>query len=197
MKQTISRYYFLVLLSGFIIAPVLSTAQSASSTEKVKTKIKLSQNVIPAGDSAAVAVVMKVDEGWHVNANEPSQDYLIGTALNIDTLSGITVSGMQYPDSERFTFAFAGEPPDVYQGKAPIFVTLKTAPDLKPGSYTLPGTLRVQACDDKSCMAPSTLDIAIPVEVVAAETRFKSINQDLFSDYTGTYAEKILKRMPK
>jgi thiol:disulfide interchange protein DsbD len=136
---------------------------------------------------------MKVDEGWHVNANEPSQDYLIGTALNIDTLSGITVSGMQYPDSERFTFAFAGEPPDVYQGKAPIFVTLKTAPDLKPGSYTL----RVQACDDKSCMAPSTLDIAIPVEVVAAETRFKSINQDLFSDYTGTYAEKILKRMPK
>jgi hypothetical protein len=193
MKQTISRYYFLVLLSGFIIAPVLSTAQSASSTEKVKTKIKLSQNVIPAGDSAAVAVVMKVDEGWHVNANEPSQDYLIGTALNIDTLSGITVSGMQYPDSERFTFAFAGEPPDVYQGKAPIFVTLKTAPDLKPGSYTL----RVQAYDDKSCMAPSTLDIAIPVEVVAAETRFKSINQDLFSDYTGTYAEKILKRMPK
>jgi hypothetical protein len=193
MKQTISRYYFLVLLSGFIIAPGLSTAQSASSTEKVKTKIKLSQNVIPAGDSAAVAVVMKVDEGWHVNANEPSQDYLIGTALNIDTLSGITVSGMQYPDSERFTFAFAGEPPDVYQGKAPIFVTLKTAPDLKPGSYTL----RVQAYDDKSCMAPSTLDIAIPVEVVAAETEFKSINQDLFSDYTGTYAEKILKRMPK
>ena len=193
MKQTISRYYFLVLLSGFIIAPVLSTAQSASSTEKVKTKIKLSQNVIPAGDSAAVAVVMKVDEGWHVNANEPSQDYLIGTALNIDTLSGITVSGMQYPDSERFTFAFAGEPPDVYQGKAPIFVTLKTAPDLKPGSYTL----RVQAYDDKSCMAPSTLDIAIPVEVVAAETRFKSINQDLFSDYTGISAEKFLKRMPK
>jgi hypothetical protein len=193
MKQTISRYYFLVLLSGFIIAPVLSTAQSASSTEKVKTKIKLSQNVIPAGDSAAVAVVMKVDEGWHVNANEPSQDYLIGTALNIDTLSGITVSGMQYPDSERFTFAFAGEPPDVYQGKAPIFVTLKTAPDLKPGSYTL----RVQAYDDKSCMAPSTLDIAIPVEVVAAETEFKSINQDLFSDYTGTSAEKFLKRMPK
>jgi len=193
MKQTISRYYFLVLLSGFIIAPVLSTAQSASSTEKVKTKIKLSQNVIPAGDSAAVAVVMKVDEGWHVNANEPSQDYLIGTALNIDTLSGITVSGMQYPDSERFTFAFAGEPPDVYQGKAPIFVTLKTAPDLKPGSYTL----RVQAYDDKSCMAPSTLDIAIPVEVVAAETEFKSINQDLFSDYTGISAEKFLKRMPK
>ncbi|MDZ7694996.1 MAG: hypothetical protein U5K69_28415 [Balneolaceae bacterium] len=70
-----------------------------------------------------------------------------------------------------------------------IFFTLKTSPDLAPGSYTLTGSLRVQACDDNSCLPPSTLDISIPVEVVASNTAFQSTNQDLFSEYTGKSIE--------
>jgi thiol:disulfide interchange protein DsbD len=174
----------LVILLLFGIGSKIS-AQPAGSAGKVEAEVKLSQNVVPAGDSVAAAVVMNIDEGWHVNAHEPTLDYLIGTELTIDTHSGFMVSGMQYPESERFTFAFAGEPLDVYQGDAPIFFTLATSSGLAPGSYTLTGNLRVQACDDKSCLAPSTLDISMPVEVVAAQTAYKPINQGLFSEYSG------------
>lgn len=180
----VQRVVFLlaILLFGF---EGLLSAQPTGSAGKVATEIRLSQNVVPAGDSVAAAVVMNIDEGWHVNAHEPTLDYLIGTELTIDEQAGFTVSGIQYPASEQFTFAFAGEPLDVYQGNAPIFFTLATAPDLEPGSYTLTGNLRVQACDDKSCLAPSTLDISIPVEVVAANTAYKPINQGLFSEHSG------------
>lgn len=160
-------------------------AQPAGSAGKVETEVHLSQNMVPAGETIDAAVVMHIKEGWHVNANEPTLDYLIGTELKIDEQAGFTVSGIQYPESERFSFAFVEEPLDVYQGDAPIFFTLETSPDLAPGFYTLNGTLRVQACDDKSCLAPSTLDIFIPLEVVTANTGFKSINQELFTDYEG------------
>lgn len=180
----VQRVVFLlaILLFGF---EGLLSAQPTGSAGKVETEVKLSKNVIPAGDSAKAAVVINIEGGWHVNAHEPTLDYLIGTKLKIDEQAGFTVSGIQYPQPERFTFSFAGEPLDVYHGNAPIFVTLKTSPELEPDTYTLNGSLRVQACDDKSCLPPSTIDIAIPVDVVAANTGFKSINQNLFSANAG------------
>ncbi|MEL7832826.1 MULTISPECIES: protein-disulfide reductase DsbD family protein [Fodinibius] len=183
IQKNLVPLLFTFLLSS--IGPLLQ-AQPVGSTGKVSTEVKLSQNVIPAGDSMAVAVEMNIDDTWHVNAQKPTLDYLIGTELSLDSLSGFSMSGIQYPDSERFTFAFADEPIDVYQGNAPIFFTLTTTPDISPGSYTITGTLRVQACNDNSCLPPSTLDISIPVEVAAANTGYKSINQDLFEDYGQT-----------
>jgi thiol:disulfide interchange protein DsbD len=180
----VQRVVFLlaILLFGF---EGLLSAQPTGSAGKVATEIRLSQNVVPAGDTVAAAVVMNIDEGWHVNAHEPTLDYLIGTELNINDQTGLTVSEIQYPKSERFSFAFAGEPLDVYHGSAPIFVTLKASSKLEPGTYTLDGSLRVQACDDKSCLPPSTIDISIPVDVAAANTGFQSINQELFSGNAG------------
>lgn len=172
----------ILLLSG--LGNPLS-AQPTGSAGKIETEVKLSQNVVPAGDTVAAAVVMNIEEGWHVNAHKPTLDYLIGTELKIGNQAGLTVTGIQYPKSERFSFAFAGEPLDVYHGSAPVFVTLRAPPELEPGSYSLKGSLRVQACDDKSCLPPSTIDISIPVKVVAANTGFKSINRDLFSTKTG------------
>lgn len=179
--RSVAVLLLIILLYGF---GNLLHAQPASTAGKVATEIQLSQNVVPAGDSVRIAVVMNIDEGWHVNAHQPTLDYLIGTQLTIDSLRGFTLSSMQYPESERFTFAFAGEPLDVYQGEAPIFFTLATTPGIKPGSYTLSGTLRIQACNDKSCLAPSTLEISVPIEVVAADTGYQSLHQGLFSKYS-------------
>ncbi|SHG39727.1 thiol:disulfide interchange protein DsbD [Fodinibius roseus] len=180
----VQRVIFLlaILLFGF---EGLLSAQPTGSAGKVATEIRLSQNVVPAGDTVAAAVVMNIEEGWHVNAHEPTLDYLIGTELEIDDHPEFTITGIQYPKSERFTFAFAGEPLDVYHGSAPVFVTLKASSELEPGTYSLNGSLRVQACDDKSCLPPSTIDIAIPVDIAAANTGFKSINQKLFSANAG------------
>ncbi|WP_441000463.1 cytochrome c biogenesis protein CcdA [Fodinibius sp. SL11] len=174
----------LAILFLFGIGSKIS-AQPAGSAGKVEAEVKLSQNVVPAGDTVAAAVVMNIEERWHVNAHEPTLDYLIGTELNINDQTGLTVSEIQYPKSERFSFAFAEEPLDVYHGNAPIFVTLKASSELEPGTYTLNGSLRVQACDDKSCLPPSTIDISIPVDVTATNTGFQSINQKLFSGNAG------------
>lgn len=45
-------------------------AQQAGSAGKIATEVKLSQNVVPAGDTVTAAVVMNIEEGWHVNAGE-------------------------------------------------------------------------------------------------------------------------------
>ena len=177
-----------VLLVAFLVTGLITgvqAVQSANSAEKVKTEVRLSQNVIPAGDSVAAAVMLNIKKGWHVNAHRPTFDYLIGTQLVIDSLPGVTVSGFRYPESKRFAFSFVRDSLDVYQGRVPIFVTLNTSSGLSPGSYTLQGKLTIQACNKDVCLTPSTIDISIPLEIVAPGTGFKSLNRELFSAYKG------------
>ena len=172
------------ILPLFVISlfPFLLNAQGASSADKVDIEIKHSQNVIPAGSSAKAAVLLNLEETWHVNSNQPSMDFLIGTRLQVNDIEGLTVSGYQYPPSREYNFDFSPEPVDVFEGEAPILFTLTADEDLTPGSYKLEGTLRIQACDNEVCLAPVTLDITVPVEISAAGTGFQPLNTTFFDE---------------
>jgi len=159
------------------------TPQAKNSAGKVSLEPKLSQNVVPAGSSFRAAVIINIEEGWHVNANQPTLDYLIGTTLSMDQAPGFSVIDTQYPEAEMLTFGFAEDALAVYEGQVPVFLNIQTTDTLKPGSYTLKGRARVQACNDEVCLAPSTVDVSIPIEVSAAGTGFQAINQDLFRNF--------------
>lgn len=159
------------------------TPQANNSAGKVSVDAKVSQNVVPAGSSFRAAVVVDIEDGWHVNANQPTLDYLIGTTFSLGETAGFSVIDAQYPEAEMLTFDFAQEPLAVYEGEVPVFLNIQTSDSLKPGSYTLEGRARVQACNDQVCLAPSTIDVSFPVEISAAGTGFQAINQDLFRDY--------------
>ncbi len=159
------------------------TPQASNSAGKVTVDAKLSQNVVPAGSAFRVAVIVDIEEGWHVNSNQPTLDYLIGTSFSLDETAGFAVTDVQYPEAKVLTFDFAEEPLDVYEGETPIFLNIQTSDTLKPGQYNLEGRARIQACNDQVCLAPSTMDTRISVEVSAPGTGFQAINQDLFGDY--------------
>lgn len=159
------------------------TSQAQNTAGKVSVDAKLSQNVVPAGSSFRAAVLLDIEDGWHVNSNQPTLDYLIGTTFSLDEISGFTILDSQYPEAEMLTFDFAQEALAVYEGEVPVFLNIQTSDSLEPGSYTLEGRARVQACNDEVCLAPSTIDVSIPVEVTAAGTGSQAINQSIFGDY--------------
>lgn len=176
MRRSIITLLFLMILPFGLSAQQIG----ASSADKVDPQVKHSQNVIPAGSSAQIAVLLNLEETWHVNSNQPSLDFLIGTQLTVSDTDELTATGFQYPPSKEYQFDFSPEPIDVYEGEAPILFTLHASEDTEPGSYELEGTLRVQACDNEVCLAPVTLDITIPVEISAAGTGFQPLNAEFF-----------------
>ena len=177
-KRALGLLFLFLLYVPQINAQI--TTGSASTADKVYLEVKHSQNVIPAGSSAEAAVLLNLEDTWHVNSNQPSQDFLIGTVLNIESQDLISVSGYQYPPSKTYNFDFSPEPVDVYEGEAPILFTISVFDEIEPGSYELNGTVRVQACDNEVCLAPVTLDISVPVEVSAAGTGYQPINSEFF-----------------
>jgi thiol:disulfide interchange protein DsbD len=154
-----------------------------SDSALVTLETRAASDKVHAGSSIKAAVVMQIAPGWHVNAHVPTEDYLIGTDLKLELREGIIISDIRYPKAKRIKFEFADEPLDVYEGTAPVFLTLQISDKLAPGTYELRGKLTYQACNNQVCLPPADLDVAIPLLVAGKEETIAPINQDVFSAY--------------
>jgi thioredoxin:protein disulfide reductase len=118
-----------------------------------------------AGGTASASVKLTIKDGYHVNANPPSMSYLIPTELRVEPIEGITAGKPAYPSSITKKFAFSETPLAVYEHEAVITLPLKIAGTASKGARALNAKLRVQACDDKACYKPDTLETSIPLTI--------------------------------
>ena len=164
----------LILLVGLCLLVGCARTQPApQKTEDEPPPIK-SVDVVKAtpqettlapGESGVVLVRLQIKDGYHVNANPPSQSYLKPTQIELKPAEGISVEFITYPDPLIRTFAFSETPLKVYEGATEIRVNLKADMRASPGKHNLSAQLRVQACDDKVCYAPGAMDLIVPVNV--------------------------------
>jgi DsbC/DsbD-like thiol-disulfide interchange protein len=123
------------------------------------------ETTLAPGESGDALVRLLITDGYHVNANPPSQPYLKPTEIELKPHEGISVEFITYPDPLVRSFSFSQTPLKVYEGETDLKLRLKADKSAKPGKHNLSAKLRVQACDDKVCYAPGALDVIVPVDV--------------------------------
>jgi DsbC/DsbD-like thiol-disulfide interchange protein len=128
----------------------------SASIERVEMK---------AGETVETSVRLNITSGYHVNANQVSEKFLIPTTLTIKPEAGITAEKFVYPKPLRKKFSFNEAPLDVYEGDAVIKLTLRAPRDAAPGQHTMRADIRVQPCDDEKCYPPSTLTTNFEVAI--------------------------------
>ena len=97
-------------------------------------------------------VRLEIADGWHVNANPASQEFLIPTA--VEPAGEGELRGVAYPTGERLRFAFAGDELAVYGGAVEI------RGEVRPGDDTRL-LVTYQACDDERCLPPVVRELAV------------------------------------
>lgn len=178
------KTYQVLLFSVFMLCALAAFAQPRSSADAVSIDHRLSLEKVVAGEEFKIAIILDIKEGWHINAHQPLQDYLIGTELKLDFQNHFFLADIVYPQPEEHEFSFAGdELLLVYAGREYIFLTVRASSRLEPGEHSLKGSLSVQACDDNTCLAPSILNIEIPLRVISAGSEPDNINEDFFAAY--------------
>ena len=103
--------------------------QPSSSAELVEVAGSPAPVRLAPGEAVEAAVVLRVAEGWHINAHEPLQDFLIGTALLLSAPEGLSVLALRYPEPRLARFAFATEALAVYEGTTSITFRLRAVAD--------------------------------------------------------------------
>ncbi|HMF75270.1 MAG TPA: protein-disulfide reductase DsbD domain-containing protein [Bryobacteraceae bacterium] len=113
---------------------------------------------------AVVTQILKpvVLAGFHVNSDKPKDEFLIPLKLtwNAGPLEAKSVS---YPKPEEIKVG--SQMLVVFTGTFPIQTEFKAPANAPPGSATMTGKLRYQACNSEMCFRPSTLDIRVPVAI--------------------------------
>lgn len=158
-------------LAGIISAVLLAAwcaalpVRAQLAGPEVEYTVTPESEAFAPGASARFVVSFKLSKGWHVNAHEPLDEFLIPTVLSVDTPEGVQPSAVVYPEHQLFTFSFSEEPLAVYEREFHLGLILELAEDLAADTYALQAALRYQACNDKQCAPPKTLDLAIPLKV--------------------------------
>jgi hypothetical protein len=117
---------------------------------------------LKAGQKLVVPLKVAIRPGYHINSNEPAEDYLIPTRLTWEESSLKTLS-IEYPKAEIVNYDFAAKPLSVYSGTIEIRSVWAVPDPLPAGLKELTGKLRYQACNDKACLPPVTADVTLPV----------------------------------
>src|SRR4030065_1061182 len=130
--------------------------------------------VIPAaelfspGQSYPLPPEIAIRSPFHINADIPSEDYLIGTTVNFQSVPGVTFGKIPSPPAEMRRFSFSENPLAVYEGTIRVSAEVDLAADFKGSEVAIEGTVGYQACNDQSCLPPAeaAFGTRVPVEGV-------------------------------
>jgi hypothetical protein len=157
------------LALGLLWLAAASFPQVPPAKEVVAITAYASADSIARGTPFAVAVVLKIRPGFHINAREKSEDYLIATDLRPDLPAGFTAGPAIYPPGTLRTFPFSkNKPLNVYEGTAILHLPLTAGADVPLGTQRLSLKVRYQACSDEVCLPPVTVTAAATVNIAAS-----------------------------
>ncbi len=134
----------------------------------IEARAYVSLSPVPRGRAFELAVVAEARPGFHINAHEVSEDYLIPTTLEAELPPGFRVLGTVYPPGVLRSFKFSAAKLRVYEGRVTLRMKLEAAPDAPLGRRQLPLTLRYQACSQEACLPPVKIPVTVQLEVAPA-----------------------------
>jgi len=181
VKRIAATLLFLVLAAFLTFLPV-AHSQSVSGKDVVAPAAYVSYDPVARGMAFQVAVVLKIRTGFHVNAREVTEDYLIPTDLRAEVPAGFKVSDVIYPKGTLQTFAFSKDKQlNVYTDTVTVRLPLTVLLNAPVGPQHLAMKLRYQACSTEICLPPVTKDVEATINVVAGQSAAKPANPEIFS----------------
>jgi len=150
----------------FAILPTATAAQPGRISIELSTAKEV--DVAPAGSTHRVALdatLQPQGNGLHVNSNEPLEDFLIPTVLTLDPPDGIALEAVAWPTPIMLEQQGSENPLAVFEETFVIGAAFTVASDLDAGNYSIPGSLRYQACDERMCYIPTTASLEFQLTV--------------------------------
>lgn len=175
----------LKLTGPCILAFFLATTQpylvAQGSQRVVDVKGFASVDGIRLGDSFKVAIVLTIEQGYHINAHTPTLQYLIPTQVNFQKSKELAMGPPLFPVPVNRSFEFSPSTPlAVHEGEVIVIAEGHSTKTGSSSSVTVLGQATVQACSHNQCLAPVKISFKIPIKILKAGEKSNPINQELF-----------------
>jgi len=160
-----------VMAVATLISAARLLAQIPASRDVVKPAAYASFEPVARGKEMEIAVVMKIRDGYHVNARETTFDYLIPTDLKADAPTGFKAGAVSYPKGMLHKFNFTKDKPlNVYTDTVVLRLPLSVDANAPLGEQHIALKLHYQACSTDVCLPPATIPVDAVIHVSAKES---------------------------
>ena len=154
------RLLYSLLAFVCFFAVKTAEAQILAAKDVVVSSAYSSFEPVAPGKEFQIAVVLKIHDGYHINARKTTLEYLIPTDLKVDAPAGFKASEVNYPEGTLRSFAFSkDEKLNVYTGTVTLYLKVTPPADAALGAQHIPLKLRYQACSESVCLPPVRQDV--------------------------------------
>ena len=144
----------------------MATAVLAQNSTQYVSVGELSKVAGKRGSAVQAKIPVTVKDGYHVNSNKPSEEYLIPLSLTWTSTGALEGGTVTYPKPAMQVFEFSeGKPISVYVGNIELVANFKVGASAPAGQGIATGKLKYQACSNKACYPPKSIDVNVPYSV--------------------------------
>jgi thiol:disulfide interchange protein DsbD len=154
------------LMAAVCMALLLGAAAVARADGKVTVRLEIDRPEAVRGGQTGLEIFAEIQRGWHINGHKPEDTFLVPTEVRFTLPPGVSTDTLNYPRADRKSFAFApGKQLLVYEGKVGITTALNVPADFAGTRVRVEAVLRYQACNDSTCLPPTTATAELLVSV--------------------------------
>lgn len=121
--------------------------------------------VAKRGSEAQAKIAVKIQPGYHVNSNTPSEAYLIPLRLTWTSGGALEPGDVTFPKPRMEKYEFSDKPISVFTGDFDLVAKFKVPAGAAAGPGIMVGKLRYQACNNNACFPPKTAEVRLPYQI--------------------------------
>jgi hypothetical protein len=145
-----------VLLVGLTLGAALAWGRIKGSDAVVKASATAAK---PVDGKQVVTITLDIDPKYHLYANP------VGNEMLEPAQTQVSITGKEKPEAVTVDYPAGTLKKDkdgdyrIYKGKVTIKATVQRA---KSDTGPLNVAIKLQACSEKSCLAPGTIKVTVP-----------------------------------
>ncbi|MBI2570650.1 MAG: thioredoxin family protein [Candidatus Schekmanbacteria bacterium] len=170
------------LFATAVDAPAIDSPATPKKPKILEAEALASVREVVPGSPFHLAVRVDIENGWHLQAHKPLEEYYIATELRLPDVAGLAFGPVTYPEPVEEALGFADKPVLVYEGTILLRFPVTPAPDLPKQALSTSFVLAYQACDDRRCVPPATATIPFEIDVAAPGSAPVLAYPEIFSD---------------
>ena len=172
-RQIVCAAVLLIVGVGF------GSAQDFESEPVFKVTLVTDRAPAVAGGDLRLAAEISVEPGWHVNTDDPGDEFSWPTTVEFELPDGWLNPVVSFPSGEALEFEFSETPIMVWEETAVIIANL-TIPESAVGDHRLRVSVTAQACNNTQCLPPETVRTGVDITIAPPGSASDPINGSVF-----------------
>lgn len=143
----------------------------------------LSSKKVSPGESLRLAVGLDISEGWHTYGRNPDIEFLIPTSVELRHRQDIEIAEIHSPVPHIISDPFLHEDIRSFTGTVWFVSEIRVESDAPTGEFPLELNVQFQACDEKRCLPPETINFQLDLTISDSSGRYEPRFSSIFSQF--------------